>query len=276
MNVNLKYLILVLLSLSTFPNVCFGQSKIGKAEKSLSSEKRSSNKPSSSNNDFDSNFFIDVFGRLIIDGFVYTVYSVLIESPPEYNNKSANASITKYPYNKNNKGNFTYDLAENSTRLRTTISSKYVFENSRINGNHLNINLKFLKRIGVETNYLQLWEDNPNFGKDKLALYSFLAKYHRVRTETFDFWWGLGTTYTDGDVNSWGFTYGLGIDLFIINPISFESAFNQTFVNDDTVNKFDLILNYHYKSFKFSGGYEHLRIGSENFSMILLGAGISF
>ncbi len=60
-----------------------------------------------------------------------------------------------------------------------------------------------------------------------------MAKYNRVRTERFNAWWGLGTAYVDGDVNELGFTYGLGAELFFIKPLSVESNFNQTLINNN-------------------------------------------
>jgi len=47
-------------------------------------------------------------------------------------------------------------------------------------------------------------------------------------------------------------------------------------INNETVNKFNALLNYHKKRYKFSGGYEHLKIGSQDFSTITLGVGLSF
>ena len=260
-----------------------GQSKIEKAEESLknASEESSGSDTISTfheSNDSTSNgsFFADVFGELIIQLFAYTAYGIAIESPFETNSSGSFAFISKYPYSHLNSGNYTYEWNEDTPIMRTTFSAKYISENSRINGTHLNLDTRFLKRFGFEANYLQLWEKNPNFGTDNLALYTALAKYHRIRTEKFNLWWGLGATYVDGSVNEFGFTYGLGAELFFAKPMSLEAVFNQTLMSGETINKFDGLLNYHLKNYKFTGGYEHLRIGSQNFSALVLGVGTFF
>ena len=86
----------------------------------------------------------------------------------------------------------------------------------------------------------------------------------------------LGAAYINGDVNKLGFTYGLGAELFFIKPFSIESNFNQTLINNNSVNMFNTLLNYHKKEYKFTLGYEHLKIGSVEFSTFTTGVGISF
>ncbi len=259
------------------------QSKIKKAEESLNNNTESVSESENNityfnNNDSSSNgnFFADVFGELFIQIFAYTVYGIAIESPFETNNSGSYAFVSKFPYNNSTQGQYTYEWNEDTPIIRTTFSARYISENSRINGTHLNLDTRFLKRFGFEANYLQLWEKNPYFGTDNLAMYTALAKYHRVRTEKFNLWWGLGASYIDGDVNDFGFTYGLGAELFFARPLSLEAIFNQSLINGETVNKFDGLLNYHLKNYKVTGGYEHIRIGNQNFSTLVLGAGIFF
>jgi hypothetical protein len=258
----------------------FAQSKIKKAEESLKNTTEVSSETEKNETHYDNddsasngNFFADVFGELIIQLFAYTVYGIAIESPFEASNRASYAFISKYPYDHSQQGQYTYEWNKDTPIIRSTFSAKYISENSRINGTHLNIDTRFLKRFGFEANYLQLWENNPIFGTDNLAIYTALVKYHRVRTEKFNLWWGLGTTYVDGSVNNFGFSYGLGAELFFAKPLSVETVFNQTFINGENVNRFDGLLNYHLKNYKLTGGYEHLRIGNQNFSTLVLGIG---
>lgn len=261
---------------------CYGQSKIEKAEESLAKKQKTTGYSKSkytdngNNNNSDGNFFTEVFGGLFVQIFAYTVYGVAIESPFETKHKGSHAFISRFPYHNSKKGNYTYDWTESTPIFRSTLSARYISENSRLKGSHLNIDMRFLKRLGLELDYLQLWENNPNFGTDNLATYTALAKYHRVRTEKFDAWWGLGATYVDGGVNQLGFTYGLGAELFFTKPLSLQTNFNQTLINDETINKFNGLINYHINKYKITGGYEHLRIGNQNFSTVTLGTGIFF
>ena len=260
----------------------YGQSKIGRAEESVKKKEetikssKSTYSNSESNSDSNNNFLTAVVVELFVQLFAYTVYGIAFESPFEVEHLASDANLSKYPYYNSKKGNYTYEWNKDTPIFKTSLSGRYIMENSTLKGSHINVDMRFLKRLGFELNYLQLWENNPNFGNDNLAIYTALAKYHRVRTEKFNAWWGLGTSYVDGTVNEFGFTYGLGAELFFAKPLSIETNFNQNFINSETINKFNGLINYHFKKYKLIMGYEHLKIGNQNFSAATLGAGIFF
>ncbi|OEK09773.1 hypothetical protein A8C32_09675 [Flavivirga aquatica] len=268
----------------SFSVTSFGQGKLKQAEESLTIEEeinKSITKPkhntySSNSNDSDGNFLTEAIARLFVHAFLYASYYAVIESPVEREHRASNAFITKHPYSNSNKGNYSYNWDDDSEIFRTTVSNRFIFETNKLYGNHLNIDMKLLQRVGLEMNYLQLWEENANFRNNTLAIYTALAKYQRVRTERFNAWWGLGAAYIDGDVDELGFTYGLGAELFFTKPFSLESNFNQTLINDSSVNKFNALLNFHKKHYKFTGGYEYLKVGDVSFSTFSVGVGVSF
>ncbi|GAA4273406.1 hypothetical protein U6A24_19450 [Aquimarina gracilis] len=263
-------------------NITQAQGKLEKAEESLAKKEQRNNRNSrSGNNDNDddfseNNFLAETFGALLVEAVLYTSYYTIIEIPIETEYAASTASITKYPYFNATKGNYAYEWGEDTQVFRTTLSSRFISENSKLYGNHMNLDMRFLQRAGLEIDYLQLWEENTNFGSNSLAIYTALGKYHRVRTERFNAWWGLGAAYVDGEIDEWGFTYGLGAELFFTKPFSLETTFNQTFINEETVNKFTILLNYHVNRYKVSGGYEHLKIGSLDLSTFSVGVGVSF
>ena len=267
-----------------FQHVSYSQGKINKAEEELNKEKITTNtnhsisKSSKTYNDYDSrgNFLSDVIGGLFIQLFAYTAYGVAIESPFEMAHKASDAYLTKHPYAKTNTGHYSYEWNDNTEIFTTTISNRLIYESNSIYGNHLNLDFRFLKRLELELDFLQLWEHNTNVPKNSLGIYTALAKYNRVRTERFNASWGLGVAYVAGNVNKLGFTYGLSGELFLKNPFSLESNFNQTLVNSETINKFNGLLNYHKKQYKYILGYEHLKIASVPFSNVTAGFGISF
>ncbi|WP_299218819.1 hypothetical protein [uncultured Aquimarina sp.] len=271
--------ILFILFLSFFTYQGNSQGKLEKAEKSLSKKEGGSSSQSRYNNsssDSENSFVADTFGELFVSIFWGITYGLVFETPIEKEHLANDASITKYPYYNKTKGNYSYEWGDDTEVFRTTISNRFIAENGKLYGNHLNGEIWFLKRISLEGDYLQLWEENTNFGDNSLAMYTALAKYHRVRTERFNAWWGIGAAYVDGEVDELGFTYGLGAELFFAKPLSVEAVFNQTFINNRTVNKFTGSLNYHVDRYKISGGYEHLKIGNQDFSMFSIGVGISF
>ncbi len=272
-----RKLLLFLFLLITYSAV--SQSKIKKAEESLKKERNSTSTSTQNTKRFSDDedslgetLVKETFGELAISLFAYTTYGILIEMPFE----KRNAILTKRPYFDSNNGNYNYEWDDNSAVGRTTISSRYIFENSVVDGHHLNIDMRFYNKLGLEVDYLQLWENNPNFGYDALAIYTALAKFHRIRTKRLDAWWGIGASYVDGSVDDFGFTYGIGAEAFIGKPISLESNFNHTLINSNSITKFNALINYYIKQYKLNGGYERLKIGNQKFSTISIGLGISF
>ena len=277
----MKHTLLFFLIVIVFNSVSYSQGKIEEAEESLKKTKNTNSKSRSqsiytdSTSDSEDNFLTEVVGGLFVQIFAYTAYGIAFESPFETQHKGSGAFITQYPYKNSDTGNYSYDWNEDTEIFTTSITNRFIFETNKVYGNHLNVDMRFLKRVGLELDYLQLWEENTNFGNNALAVYTVLAKYNRVRTERFNAWWGLGAAYVDGEVNELGFTYGLGAEFFLIEPFSLESNFNQTLINDNSVNKFNALLNYHRKQYKFTGGYEHLKMGNIGFSNFTFGIGIS-
>lgn len=264
----------------SFYTVAYPQGKIEEAEESLKELKKAKSNSSSSTtynstNNANNIFFVDVLGGLLEPLLVYTAYGIAFESPFEMKLQGHGAFLTKHPYATSNSGNYSYAWDENSEIFVATLSNRFIFETNRLYGNHLNVDLRFLKRFELEADYLQLWEKNANFENNALGIYTALVKYNRVRTKRFNASWGLGTTYVDGDVNALGFTYALGAELFFANPFSLEANFNQSLIRSNTVNKFNALLNFYRKEYKFIGGYEHLKIGSVGFSNVSIGVGIS-
>ncbi|GAA4275407.1 hypothetical protein [Aquimarina mytili] len=275
--------LIIFLVFST-PTINYSQGKLEKAEESLSKKEhqrsgnRSRSRSTNSNDseDYQDNFLVEELGFLLVEACLYSTYYIAIESPMEKEFRGSTAAITKYPYLNANKGNYAYERGEDTGLFRTSFSNRFIIENPKITGNHFNLDIRFLRRMGFEADYLQLWEENTNFGNNSLAIFTFMAKYHRIRTEKFNAWWGLGTTYIAREVEELGFAYGLGAEFFFTKPFSLETNFNQTFINKETVNKFNILLNYHVNRYKISGGYEHLKIGHPNFSTFSVGLGISF
>lgn len=272
---------LIVLVFLIIHSISYAQGKIKKAEKNLNQEKSSGKTTTSTttysnnNSDTKNNYVKETIGGIFVQLFAYTAYGLAIESPFEFDHKSSSAFLTKHPYNNANTGNYSYNWTEDTEIFTTTISNRLIYESNTVYGNHLNLNMRFLKRMELELDFLQLWEHNQNFGNNTLAIYTALAKYNRIRTEKFNASWGLGATYVAGDVKKLGFTYGIGAELFFVKPFSLEANFNQALINNESINKFNTLLNYHKKQYKFILGYEHLRIARVPFSNFTAGFGLS-
>ncbi|MBQ4801834.1 hypothetical protein J8L88_03145 [Aquimarina sp. MMG015] len=256
----------------------FGQGKLEKAEKGLTKSSNyyssSSRSRTSSSSSYEDNSLWGGLAMVFIEMGLYATYYGLIESPTEKEHLASNAFITKYPYHSSNRGNYAYNWDGDTNLSRITLTNRFVAENNELYGNHINADFRFLKRVSIEADYLQLWENNTFFGDNSLATFTFLAKYHRVRTEKFNAYWGMGATYIAGDVKELGFTYAIGAEYFFAKPLSIELNYNQSLINTRSSDKFNALLNYHINQFKFNGGYEYLRIGGIGFSTFSVGLGV--
>ena len=247
------------------------QTKIERSESSLNQKSDRSRYDRDDDSDSD-DWLVDVFGEV----FFYLTYYTFFEFPDEVESPMSQAFITKYPYYTSKKGNYNYTADDNFSVFRAELVGRYVSESNDIKGLDVNLDMRFAKRVRIELGYRKLWEKNPEFGNDQLALFNLLVNYHRVRSEQFDLWWGIGTTHVGGNVNQFGFTYAIGAEWFITKPISMEMNFNQTFINSETVNKFNTLLNYHLNRYKLTGGYDQLKLGSQKFTSLTIGVGVFF
>ncbi|WP_299435030.1 hypothetical protein [uncultured Aquimarina sp.] len=274
----MKRTVFVVLLFLIISSAGFSQGKLEKAEKGLSKNNNYSSSRSSSrsarNSSFDNDPLWGDLAMVFIEIGLYATYYGLIESPEEQGRSASKAFITKYPYYNSNKGNYAYEWGGDTNHSRITLTNRFIAENKELYGNHVNADFRFFKRVSIEADYLQLWENNTFFGDNSLATFTFLAKYHRVRTEKFNAYWGMGATYIAGDVDELGFTYGIGAEYFFAKPMSLELNYNQTLINTRSSDKLNVLLNYHVNRLKINGGYEYLRIGGVSFSTFSVGIGV--
>ena len=258
---------------------CFSQTKkLDKAKKSLTEESdskaiylESSSSETSGNIISSGNIFIDIIGTIA----VYLTYGILIESPPEMKTKMHGAEISEYPYKIAKSGNFIYTDSMNYKLARFDISNNFVRENKNLYGNDLNIDFRFLKRMGIEVDYLQLFE-KVDAETDKLSVFSAMVNYHRIRTQRLDIWFGIGAMYVGNTVKKVGFSYGIGGEWFIKKPISLLVSFKGTSINQRAVNKTKVLLKYHLKNYNISSGYQHFTLGVSDINAFSFGVGASF
>jgi hypothetical protein len=273
----------IVLLLFTISFTSFSQSgKLKKGKESLkttsasssSSTSSSSSKRSSSSNDKHS-IFGTFFGEIIIKLFAYTAYGVAIETPFEFNGRMHDAEIAHFPYEKSAHGNFIYTDSINYNSTRFDFTNNFVMENSNLHGNNFGVDFRFLKRFSVDFGYLYLTE-RTRLKRDYFSLYSALLKYHRIRKQNFDAWFGLGVMHVGYDVNKTGFGVGFGGELFVKKPISLLLSHKWTNINNEEVHNTKVLLKYHIKKYHISSGYEHFKIGASKIDAFSVGIGASF
>ena len=232
--------------------------------------RRSSRARRNRNNDF---IFTEFFFRL----FAYTTYGVLVETPMEYDGRMHVADISVFPYQDAEHGNFIYtdSLDTNYRVARLDVYNHFLLENKNLYGNDFGLEFRFLKRFSLEGNYLQFIE-KVNGQTDYFTLYALMAKYHRIRTERFEAWYGIGATYIANDVMETGVTLGLGAELYFKKPISVAVSYKAAFIYNNRVNNTKVLLKYHIKNFRMSSGYQYFTLGDARIKTFSVGLEASF
>lgn len=257
--------------------------KLNKAKESLKSTSSSSNtsssstsksKRSSNSNDSDS-IFGGFFAQIFIKLFAYSAYGVAIESPFEKEGRMHDAEIAHYPYELASQGNFIYTDSINYNVTRFDVYNRFLVENKNLYGNNLGVDFRFLRRFSLNVDYVYFAE-KVNGKKDNFNMFSALLKYHRIRTQRFDVWFGLGATHVANNVNETGFTFGFGGELFIKKPISLLASHKWVSINNQSIRNTKLLLKYHIKNYRFSSGYEHYKLGVSKINTFSFGVEASF
>ena len=276
----MKKLFLIILLFLIIPSQSFSQEgKLKKAKQSLNTTTTKSSgtrtsKSSSSNNNSETSFGAQIAG-FFVRLFLLVTYEALIESKYEYEGRMHDAEIAAYPYKKATHGNFIYTDSINYSLARLDISNNFVIENNRLYGNNLNLDFRFLKRMGLEVDYLQLFE-KVNKNVQSFSLFSAMLNYHRIRTQKLDVWFGVGAMHVGNNVNKKGFAYGVGGEWFVGKPISILGTYKASTINNRTVSKSKILMKYHINKYHISSGYEHFTLGVSKVNTFSIGVGVSF
>lgn len=265
---------LVLSILLLFPVILFSQGKLNKAKENLSKNNSKSNTSSSitennlknrirHRNRNNNGFILAIFE----DFAFYTFYGALIGNS-EYR------TFTPYPYFNNSKGEYLKIDTIYSKKKLFNLSANRLF-NSSVNSIEINANYRVLPILGVEVSYLNFSESTLS-GQNQLGISSFMLKYYRVREQSVSIWWGMGASYVGNGVNSWGFAYTVGTEIFPVKPISFFTSFKKSFINYSNINEFKVHLKYHIEKIAVFTGYQANNLGGENVNGLVFGAEYTF
>jgi hypothetical protein len=271
-----------------FAFICFHsfsqEGKLEKAKKSLKTTYSSGNagtvsaKSSNSSSTTRNNDVIGIentVARIIWYVAAYTVYGIFFESPWEMKSRMSTAEISNYPYKEAKYGNFIYTDATNYNITRFDFYNHFLIENKNLYGNDLGIDFRFLKRFALDINYTT-FSEKINGNRDAFNLFSTLLKYHRIRTQRFDAWFGLGFRRIFNDVNKTRFLIGFGGEIFIAKPISLVASHKWATVNNQSVRNTKLLLKYNINNYRIATGYEHYKLGVSKINAFSIGVEASF
>jgi hypothetical protein len=144
-----------------------------------------------------------------------------------------------------------------------------------VNSFEAKVNYRFNPFVGLDLNHQHFFENSLS-GNDYLDVITFMANYYRIRERSFTGWWGLGFTYVGNEVNTAGFAYNLGLEVYPIKAMSFHVSYKQSFINESHINVLKLEAKYHLKKVACFTGYHNISLGGVKASGPVLGAQISF
>lgn len=252
-----------------FPYVLFSQGKIKKSKESLADKNSSrvriieDSDENTGNRGVRRNGNYNHFFTPIIEDIAYYAFYGGIIGNSEYR------TLTPYPYYNNLKGEYLKLTTNNTKNSLFKIGVNQLFSNS-VNALELNANYRVLPILGIEAAHLNFSERSIQ-GKEYLDISSILVNYYRIREHRVSLWWGAGASYVGNNVDTWGFSYNFGTEIFPFKPISFYTNYKQSFINDSQVNEFKLHLKFHIKNVSLFTGYHANSLGNENVNGLVFG-----
>jgi hypothetical protein len=277
MKISLKQLLLFALILVSTASYSQGQLSKSKEEVKENSKESSWNRPvsesnssASNNNNSGKSGFIRFLGQVIYYSTFYVAIGSYGTEEHLYND------LSKYPYNVPNLGNYVAEPSEANpgNKYRFDISDNLLASND-IYGNHLKAKIRPWKFFYLQGDYITLVEPSDRSdGLSTLSIFNFNLNYDRLRFERFNIGWTMGATYLASGVNKAGFNIGVNLEVFFPANISLYSSLIGSFVNGIPVDQLEANLRYHKNRFFVSGGYEAIRISSEDFHFAAFGLGV--
>lgn len=263
---------ITLLLLLCIPFLGTAQGKLEKAKESLKKQPKSeqsggknvrtvSKNPTSSRT-----IYTSPFSSLFFEiGFYATVGTVF--------GNAEERDLNPYPYFYDNEGEYAAQLSETGRKSSVKIGANYLLNN--IKSIETYGTYKPIPIIGIDASYLR-FSENTLLTKNYLDVVSLMANYHRFRQKNFTFWWGMGATYVGNEVNTFGFAYTFGTEIYPVKPISLHISWKQSFINQSEIDIFKTQLKYHKKNKAFYLGYNHYNLGSEVLKAPVIGFEITF
>ncbi|WP_298422083.1 hypothetical protein [uncultured Kordia sp.] len=241
------------------------QGKLNKAKEELSSGSSSSSSSSSDSSnssnswDDDENNHFEQILNDIIDQIVFGILFGDMEQKYFYD----------YPYANGSHGE--YALPEENASLKSMklmLSNTFFASGKEFYGNDVKLNFRFMRLLGVEVNHLHFFEKIP---KSELGINSLMLNYYRVREKMVTAFWGVGVSHVIHGVDKIGFTYQVGIDVYLKKPFSLSTLWKQSFINNSSVNEFKLHARYHLNRFSVHGGFNRYKLGSVEINSMGIG-----
>jgi hypothetical protein len=177
-----------------------------------------------------------------------------------------------YPYESSNDGLYT---ASSLRKISCNIYGQYLNQGSDLYGLSLRNQFLPLPFISLELDY-SYFSERLEKSTDHLHLVNFFVNYHRVRSEFWTLWWGLGTKGVIGENGHFGAALNFGTIIYPGNPVSLQAEYNTGSINSTSVQELLLQLNYHLNQHIIYMGYQKHTAGSTDLDGFIVGTGMYF
>jgi hypothetical protein len=237
------------------------QGKLERATQGLTKDAPSgstSSAPSLSGRGDQSSGLVDAFAQ----GVLYVSFNALFgEVQPR--------AFIPYAYADNIGGEYCYLGEVADVKLSKLVISNTTTFQSGSTGNDVKLNYRFLPFLGLDVNHLHLFDRlDRNY---HLGISTMMLNFYRIREKRVTGYWGLGATYVGREVNTMGFGYNLGLDIYVANPVSIGLQWKQSFISESSINELRILGRYHINRFAIQGGYINYRIGDVGFPSASIG-----
>ena len=257
---------LLLIFLSLLANA----QRLQRAKEDLSEESSSSSTSSSTtsfstsdNSSSSSDHGSDLAGGFVVQVLYFASIGLLIGD-------LEHRSFYSYPYSNGNHGEYLRPELEVPPIKKSMLTISNIFAvQAGTYANDLKVSYRFIPPLSITVNHLRFFDrHNEN---EQLGTTSFLLDFYRIREKHITGYWGIGATYADSGIDTWGFAYNLGLDIYVGDPISIGLLWKQSFINQSSVNEFRGMLKYSIGRLAVQGGFVHYKLGDENFPSLGLG-----
>lgn len=266
----------LLLFLLLIPVISFSQNKLSKAKNKLKQTSTTSSQVSSTNSSSsnkrarkskrNSTNYESTFENILLEiGFKATL-GIVVGQVQE-------RDLNPYPYFYDNEGEYAAELSDTGRKQNVKLGVNYLF--NRVNGLEFTTTYKPIPLLGIDLSYIH-FSEKKRTNTDVLDLTSLMVNYHRIREKNISIWWGIGASYVGNGVNSLGFAYNVGTDIYPVKPISLHLSWKESFINKKSIGAFKSQLKYHSKNKAFFIGYHNYDIASERISGPTIGFEITF
>ena len=183
--------------------------------------------------------------------------------------------FSPYPYYyKNVNGEYDYGLLKGDKKSLLKIGGNYLLGDI-VKSVDVYVNYRFNPALGIDVSHQEYFEKIRN-GTEFLNITTLLFNYYRFRERWITGWWGAGATYVGNEINTAGFAYNFGVEIYPFNPISIHTSFKQSFINSNSINVLKLQAKYHHKKTAFYSGYHDISLGGVKVSGIVFGIEYGF